>query len=455
MIRHEDVQVVRRSKRTWLAVALTAFVATFGLAACGSDDKSSANAGGGGGGNDAAANAQTPLNEIFGPGGKAGGSEVTMKTGMLLAMTGPGAYFGRVMSGGAKLAAAQIKAAGGPSFDIVTKDHQNGQVQAGVAATRQMFTQDKVDWLQTSYGAVSEAIIPLLQQNKKLTFNGGGTSPGQVGKDLLWNNRMVFAEDPAPGNLAYLAKAYPDAKRLVIIGTEENGVRAIKEIVPQDWPKVATGGQVAATEIVDAGLTNFGPTIARIKAAKPDVIWGALFGNDPGYFVKQLRQAGVTVPFLNTEYTADACKVAGKSYDTFTFGHDYFDPTSENPWAQIFVKGFKEAMGETPDFYAANYYEQEFVMWELIRRVLKNGGDPKNSEDLQKALLQNTKFPSVYAGGPGKVGEMTFDPKNHTIEKPMGVFKVKDCQPQQVATIKLVKPGEDPKTALVEMTEAK
>src|SRR4051795_10915979 len=120
----------RGPRARWAAAAVAAALAVGGLAACGGDDNSSSSSGGGsssssdsGASAEAPATPETPLNKIFGPGGKAGGSEVKLKTGMLLAMTGPGAYFGRVMSGGAKLAAEQIKAAGGPSYDIVIKDH--------------------------------------------------------------------------------------------------------------------------------------------------------------------------------------------------------------------------------------------------------------------------------------------------------------------------------------------
>jgi len=429
-----------------VAVAMSVVVLVV-VSACGGSSKPSSSSGGGSA--SAVPTTSSPLNKIWGTGGKAGGSGVSITTGMLLAVTGQGAFFGRVMSHGAQLAASQIKGAGGPTFNIKIGDHQSGLIPAGVSATRQLITQDGIKWLQTSYGAVSEAIIPLIQQSKILTFNGGGTSPGQIAKNYLWNNRMVFGDAPAPGDIAYLAKAYPNAKRLAIVGTNENGVEAEKTIIPQGWPKVSPGGQVVDTEIVNSGLTDFGSTIARIKAARPDAIVSELFGNDPGYFVKQLRQDGVTVPFINAEFTSDACKVAGSAYDTFQFGQDYFDPNSQNPYAKIFVEAYKKAYNEPPDFYAANYYEQQFVMWELIRRVLKNGGDPTNSTDLQKALLENTTFPSVYAGGPGRVGTMTFDPQQHTITKPMGVFKVKNCQPEKVATIKAVGAGVDPASALV------
>jgi hypothetical protein len=49
----------------------------------------------------AAASSASCINKIFGPGGKAAGQGVTIKAGMLLAMTGAGAFFGNVMSKGA------------------------------------------------------------------------------------------------------------------------------------------------------------------------------------------------------------------------------------------------------------------------------------------------------------------------------------------------------------------
>src|SRR4051794_23450526 len=163
-----------------------------------------------------------PLNQIFGPGGVESGEGITLQGGMNLAMTGQGAFFGDVMSKGALLAAEQVGAAGGPAVNITINDHQSGEVPPSVNGVRKLISQDKIAFLQTSYGAPSEALIPILQQNKILTFNGGGASPKQLFADYLWMTRMVFAYDPTPGALNWLAATYPDAKRLATIGTLEN-----------------------------------------------------------------------------------------------------------------------------------------------------------------------------------------------------------------------------------------
>lgn len=388
------------------------------------------------------------LNAIFGPGGKAGGSGVTISAGMLLAMTGQGSFFGKVMSSGAKLAAAQIKAADGMTYDIHIADHKSGDVPAALSGTRQMITQDKIKVLQTSYGAPSEAIVPLIGQNKLLSFNGGGSSPGQVGKPYLWQTRMIFGDDPCPGGLAWLVKENPNMKRLAIVGTQENGVAGAKTIGPRVWQQL-TGGQVVANEQHDVGATDFSSIIARLKSAKPDAILTFSFGDDVGYLVKQLREANVTVPVMGIEFTEQAAKVAGDTYDTYNFATDFYDAKNPNPWNKVFVDGYTKMFKEAPEYYGANYYEEVFFVWELVRRVIAAGGDPTNTEQLQASLEANPKFKSLYGGDASAPGEVQFNPQDHTISKPMAVFKVQNGQPVKIQAIVKIAAGEDPKKALV------
>jgi len=394
----------------------------------------------------AAAQDANPLNQIFGPGGVEGGEGITLQGGMNLAMTGQGAFFGDVMSKGALLAAEQVGAAGGPAINITINDHQSGEVPPSVNGVRKLISQDKISFLQTSYGAPSEALIPILQQNKILTFNGGGASPKQLFADYLWMTRMVFAYDPTPGALNWLAATYPDAKRLATIGTLENGVEALEQLAPKVWPEFSGGGEIVIKEIHDVGLTDFSQVIARVKASNPDAIFTVSFGNDLGYMVKQFREAAVTIPIVGIEFTQDAQTIAGETYDTFVFATDYYDTLNPNPWNVEFVKAHQAKYSKDPEYYGANYYEQVFVVWDLVRRVLAESGDPTSGEALQNALIQNPVFKSVYGGDADNVGEMSFDPEAHTISKPMGVFSVKDGKPVLIQPIpaELVPPTEKP-----------
>jgi branched-chain amino acid transport system substrate-binding protein len=186
-----------------------------------------------------------------------------------------------------------------------------------------------------------------------------------------------------------------------------------------------------------------------VRSTNPDAILTFSFGDDVGYLVKQLREANVTVPIMGIEFTDQAAKVAGQTYETYNFATDFYDPTNPNPWNKIFVAGYKKMFGEDPEYYGANYYEEVFFVWELVRRVLADGADPTNTAALQTALEKNPRFKSLYGGTESATGEVEFNPADHTIAKPMGVFKVVSGKPVKVQDIKKIKSGDDPRQALI------
>jgi branched-chain amino acid transport system substrate-binding protein len=398
--------------------------------------------------NAASSSSTNCVNQIFGAGGKAAGKGVTIKAGMLLAMTGAGSFFGNVMSKGAQLAADQIKAAGGFTYKIEIADHKNGDVPTALTEVKRMVSQDKIEVLQTSYGAPSEAIAPIVGANHVLTLNGGGSSPGQLGKDYLWQNRMLFGEDPTAGALAWIHKKFPSATKLAVIGTQENGVGAQTTTAPNAWKKL-TGGSVVDAETHDVGATDFTAMASKVKASGADAIITYSFGNDPGYLVKAFRQADITAPIMGIEFTQQAQQVAGAAYDTFNFATDFYNVKNPNPFNQCFVAAYRAKYHQDPEYYGSNYYEQVFIYWELVKRVLAKGGNPLDGKQLQAALKANPTFNSVYGGSATAVGKATFVLADHSISKPMGVFAVKNGEPVPVQNIVKVAASADPNTALV------
>ncbi|RYE77034.1 MAG: hypothetical protein EOP19_23530, partial [Hyphomicrobiales bacterium] len=237
-----------------LAVLMTTSLA-MGLAACGGNDDDSSST-------SSNVSGVAEINEIFGPGGKAAGEGLEINDGMLLAMTGAGSFYGKVMKQGSELASEQIKAAGGPDFKITVADHKTGDVPAAVAGARKLISQDKSAIIQSSFGPVTQAIIPMLQAGKVLGFNGGGAELAQQEKDFLWLTRVFYGDDSAPGGLTWLAKENPKAKKLFVLGTAENGGNAMDNIVPKVWPQVQPGGEIVGNEKHTLGITDFKQIIA-------------------------------------------------------------------------------------------------------------------------------------------------------------------------------------------------
>jgi branched-chain amino acid transport system substrate-binding protein len=367
--------------------------------------------------------ADGPLNAWFGAGGTTAGQGLVWNHGLNIALTGAGAPYGQVMSQGATIASKLIEASGGPKIVLKLNDHNNGEVQASVSGVRRLLQQEKIQSLGCSYGAATQALFPLIASSGLTTFWSGGANPAGINQKDVWTTMALYGVDPAIGALAFIAKKFPQAKRLAVLGMLENGLQAVQTIVPENWPKIS-GGEIVMNEIINIGTTDFGSVVAKLKAAKADVIFSTLFANDMGYMIKQLRDAKITAPIMSVDLaTPSVPDIAGAAIaDECYLAVDGYFPDNPNPYNVAFVDAYKAAYGTDPEYFAANFFEATNVLWALIARSLKAGKTP-GLGNLSEEIDKDPSFPSVYGGTASQVGMMTFN-KDHSVVKPLGVYKI-------------------------------
>jgi ABC-type branched-chain amino acid transport systems, periplasmic component len=359
---------------------------------------------------------------LFGdPAGSAQTAELkNYKFGMILALTGPGSWYGVTMSRGAELAAEEINAAGGVAgykLVPVIEDHRSGDTSAGQAATRKMIDIDKVAFIEGSYGSVCTSIQPLCAENRIVLVNGGGTAPSLLNKSYLHNTRAL-GDTCALGVLKYLWEKKGCRKLATIYYNQESGIGINREAV-KAWK--SWGGTVVKESLVATGQTDFTGEISQIRASKPDCIGIWSYGTDVGYTLKDIRRLGITAPVGGVEFTPDALAIAGKAFEGYLIGLDFFDPTLKNPMTQKFVKHFYSKYGADAklDYYCANYYDITYMLKELIARVAAKGGNPFDGAQLEAALQRNPHFDSVY-GGKMEVK------KDGGVNKTISIFEIRD-----------------------------
>jgi branched-chain amino acid transport system substrate-binding protein len=424
----------RVTRRSVLLGAVGALGAAAVLGACGSDKKSASATttppAGTGGSTPAAGDPGAELAKLLGIDPAKSGKGMTAELGAVLALTGPGSFYGKTMSRGLDLAAKHIAAAGGPTFKYIYLDHKSGDAAAGQAAITELGSKG-VAAKFSSYVDDLGAMLAGTAQYKMFTLDGGGgTSIFGQGKPYFWGTRAVTPNDPMPGLFQYLKETFPGKKTVGFVGWDigepANGIIR-KDILA----KVAAAGLDfnGLYELVPVGGQDFSQVLPKIKSNEPDFLLVSNYGQDPGSFANQAATAGLKAIRIGFEFTPDGVKASKGTYDSdgFTFAYDYFDPKKPvSPMAKIFVKEFNAAYGEDPDFYAANFYENAFVMWEVMRRVIAKGGDIKNGDQLDKALQENLTVVSVYGGDEKTVGSYTLDPTTHSVTKrDMGVFEYK------------------------------
>ena len=347
----------------------------------------------------------------------------TLKLGMLLAMTGPGAFYGQVMSRGAQLAVDQINKAGGLGgykLELVIEDHKSGDADAGVSGARKMLDVDKVPVILTSYSAPTLAIQPLAVEKQALLLNGGGVGSQLVNKANLYNTRMLSSQT-APFIVQW-ATGKLKAKRVAMLYWNDAAGQSVAGAIKTTCAKA--GCQVVAQEPHDIGAKSYTAQLARIKAARPDVLMLGTWGDDVGYVLNQARAYGLTVPILGIEWTPNAQKIGGKAMESYVIAVDRFDPEGGDAKTKAFVEAYRAAYKGAPEFYAANYYEHvQYVLQPLIKRVVERKGDPSKPgeilAEMTRALKAGVTFQSVYGGDMQVHGD-------GTVIKPLGVFEVKD-----------------------------
>ncbi len=338
--------------------------------------------------------------------------------GGLFSMTGPGAHIGQAMSRGALTGVDQINEAGGVEgykFALTITDFKNTDVNLAVSGIRKMISIDKIAATLTSYSPPTLAAQPICEKAHVVMFNGGAYSPKLIGKPYLHTIRLA-QHQMVPPMLDFFWKQ--GARQLAVIYVSDpSGILPVKDYIRPLWTKM--GGTIVADEPHQTGITDFAAYLARIKAGNPDIIISYTVAESMAHMVKQAREMGMNCPIVVSDWMVDAYQtITGKTSENVYNCSEFFDAKSIDPVTQHFVKGYEAKWKESPDFFAANYYDAVYhILPELIKRVVKKGGNPLNGAELEQAIWTNPAFKSVYGG------EMRLL-KDGSVTKPMVLLKV-------------------------------
>jgi branched-chain amino acid transport system substrate-binding protein len=326
------------------------------------------------------------------------GAGSTIRIGMVLPVTGPGADAGRYALAGAKIALEAVNKAGGvlgKPLEIVTEDDQTTNPGAVFAFSKLASQSDLVGFLGSIRSTQNHAMAPdILKTGKPVCF--GGTDPvlTQLGNPWLFRFRpndsfsaRVIAEHGVNG----LGKK----KWAIIHSTDAFGTSGAKALTES----LAKGG---ATVALDQGYTNqsqdFTPVVLAIRQSGADVIGSYFtFENDIGIFARQLRQLGVTAPWVGSPSITNvtALKLAGPSlYGTYGVA-DYAEESSDA--ARAFGKAYRAAMKVAPDNQSSWTFDAVTVLAKAINTAGKT--DP---QAIREALL-------AVRGHEGAEGTYNFD----------------------------------------------
>src|SRR3954470_6370278 len=276
----------------------------------------------------------------------------TIKIGMCAPVTGPAAEQGRYAQAGARLALEAVNKAGGvlgKQVELIVEDDQTTNPGVVLAFSKLASQPDMVAFLGSIRSTQVHAMAPdVLKIGKPVMIGGTDPTLTHMGNPWLFRFRP---NDSYSGSViaAYGTQTLGKKKWAIVHSTDAFGTAGGKALA-------AGLAKLPGTSVaLDQGYANqsqdFTPVVLAIKQSGADVLGSYFtFENDLGVFARQLRQLGVTIPWVGSPsiVNVSALKLAGPAlYGTFGVA-DYAEDSS--PASKAFGKAYRAATnGVAPD----------------------------------------------------------------------------------------------------------
>jgi branched-chain amino acid transport system substrate-binding protein len=338
--------------------------------------------------------------------GSASGEPITI--GFPADLTTDWAYYDKPMEQGAQFAVDQINEAGGVlgrPLELKTVDMRD-DVAEGAKVTQQLIDDGAVYLI----GTVGDGILAEGQVacgDGVPISTGLGTAPTLVGAMGDCAYQLVMSDN---------IQAAVDAEYALKQGYETAYLLGSNEIpYTKDLPTYFQaafekgGGTVVGSDEYKIGAGDYSAVVTKILSANPapDVIFTPMFIPDSGVFLRQLRQAGSTIPVISTDGNADPALLdAGKNaIDGLTFSNSVCTADGD-PKVQQFYDDYKARYGKDPASYVAVIGYDEV---NAVAQALNAAGS--TDATALKEQLGNLDYKGIS-------GEIKMDPTTRRANKP-------------------------------------
>ncbi len=353
--------------------------------------------------------------------GSAAAQEI--KIGANLPMSGPNAEYGDLFSSAANIAVEHANADKmlSKKLVLVIEDSQ-ATPQQGVVAMNKLVSVDKVPYVLSAFTGVSKAIAPVGDKARVVSINGGGISPdlAELG-EYFWNviplvNVEVQAFAP------YLITER-NLKNMALIYVDDPAGEAIKKELDAAVPKL--GGSIVVALQVPRASQQFSGIAAKVREAKPDVVFIASFGAQQAQITKQLRDNGVTQQIVSYSAYSMPTLMQLPEAKGVLFPTQSVNWNADEASARL-ARDWKAKKGKEPTAYVANYYNAVMVFVRLAQS-LEKAGLPITGENLLKQRKATATFDMVG-------GKMQFLP-NGTVTMPLQLNEVAEGNAKVVKAV--------------------
>jgi branched-chain amino acid transport system substrate-binding protein len=325
--------------------------------------------------------------------------------------------YGKPMVDALTLAVEEANGAGGllgRKIELISYDPQSN-MQLYTQFAQQAALKDKVAVVHGGITSASREVIrPVLDRFKTLYFYNTQYEGGVCDRDQF--DTGVTPAQTVEKLVPYAMKKW--GKKVYVIAADYNYGQ-----ITSQWVKKYTldnGGQVLSQDYFPLNVTDFGPTISKIQAAKPDFVWSALVGGAHISFYRQWAAAGMRtkIPMASTTFAVgnEHIVLSPEECNGMLICYNYFQDL-KNKVNQEFVARFHKRFGaDYPNIteLAMGTY-QGFWLWAEAVKKAKTVDRMKVIEALETGI--SIDAPS---------GKVTIDPPTHHCILDVHIAEVKD-----------------------------
>jgi len=281
--------------------------------------------------------------------------------------------YGKPMIACLDFAVEEINAAGGllgRPLSVTNYDPQSN-IQLYTQFATQAATKDKAAVVHAGITSASrEAIRPVLKRYNTLYFYNTQYEGGVC-------DRNAFCTGSTPAQnvnrlVPHIMKKW--GKKIYILAADYNYGQITSKWVTKYCRE--SGGEVVAVDFFPLDVTNFGPAIQKIQAAKPDMVVSALVGGAHISFYRQWAAAGMKsrIPMASTTLGGgnESLVLSPEEGDGIICGFSYFQEV-DTPANKAFLEKFRAKLGPATPYLGGELAMRTYVglnLWaEGVRRA--------------------------------------------------------------------------------------
>jgi ABC-type branched-subunit amino acid transport system substrate-binding protein len=363
-----------------------------------------------------------------------------LRIGSTLALTGPLAATAMTHKLVGEIYVDQLNRRGGllgRKVEWIVKDDQS-KPELARTLYEQLVTSEKVDLLMGPYatGAILSAMGVAQRYNKVLvhhTFGipslakydmqfpawSLGPDPANTVPNTLFD--MLAASPRPPKTIAIVTSKFPSVHFMSLGGREIAKKRGLQEVLFLEW---------------DFGNRDFGPIAARVKDAKPDLVWMGDIGLEGNMLLDAMKKIDYTPPLHFHVYPAPGpmTKSAdGNNALSLTIFEEHA-PFLNDPVAAEFVKVFNDRATKAglPDTSVEVQAAASYSAWQILEAGVR--GANSFDDKAIAAWLKKNRVDTIQ-------GKLRFDGPSNYGDDLMKVKQVQDGHWRVVYPAQFAAPG--------------